>query len=115
MSGDNYSTIHVSNNRRVRFVEEENTIPNSEVAAGTGDVVRIEEDAIDTTSKSRSSFSKRDQIRADKVHRLQHVEAFKSEETLIFSVITNEIRNNPVNRRDIKMYNEMLGNKYLAQ
>ena len=76
--------MNVSNNLRVIFAEEETTITNAEVSAGTGDVARMKEDAIDTISKSRLCLSKRDQIRDDKVRRLQHVHDFLSDETLMY-------------------------------
>ena len=39
-------------------------------------------DAIDTVEKSRSRFSKRDQLRADRVRRFQHVAAFLEDSTM---------------------------------
>ena len=60
VSGDNKSTINMHNNRRSRFAEEDTILSNSEVAADGRHAVRIEEDAIDDTSKSRSRFSNRD-------------------------------------------------------
>ena len=48
--------INVSNNRRARFSEEDTIISNSEVEADAHYAVRIEEDAIDTMSKSLSRF-----------------------------------------------------------
>ena len=40
VSSVNESTMNVSNNRRVRFADEETTIINSEVTAGTDDATR---------------------------------------------------------------------------
>ena len=54
-------------------------------------------------------FYKRDQLWADKVRRLQHVSGFPSDKTLVYSVMTNDIRNNPISRRDIQICDEMLG------
>ena len=75
--------------------------------------VRFQE-AIGTVMGGRSKFSKRDQIRADKVRRLQHVAGFPSDETLVYSVMTNGIRNNPISKRDIEICNEMLGRSIYA-
>ena len=81
---------------------------NAEEIEGNGDAgsagvsnqkkVRFEEAAA-TIAGSRSKFSKRDQIRADKVQRLQHMAGFPSDETLIYSVMTNGARNNLISRR----------------
>ena len=73
-------------------------------------------DAIDTIPKSRARVSKRDQIRYDRVRRLQHVAAFPCDETITYSVMTNGVRNNSINRRDIKTCQDMLGDsRYIAQ
>ena len=106
--GNNDRTMSVSNNVKVRFAEEETTLHNLEVAAGAGDTARIEKDAIDTISKSRSRFPKRDQIRVDKACMLKHVSDFLSDDILIYSVMTNRIRNNTMNKRNIKICNEMI-------
>ena len=66
-------------------------------------------DAIDTVKKSRARFSRRDQLRADRVRRLQHVAGFPSDETLTHSVVTNGIENNPISKRDVQICQEMLG------
>ena len=73
-------------------------------------------DAIDTVAKSRTRFSKRDQIRTDRVRRLQHVTGFPSDETTLYSVSTNGIKNNPISRRDVQTCYDVLGkSKYVAQ
>ena len=66
-------------------------------------------DAIDTVAKSRARFSKRDQIRADRARTLQHVAGFPYDETVIYSVSTNRINNNPISRRDVQTCQDMLG------
>ena len=66
--GDNESATNESNDLRIKFVEEE--IHNSEVVAGACIAGRIEEDTIDTMSKSLLLFSNRDQIKDDKLLRL---------------------------------------------
>ena len=71
-------------------------------------------EAIETITRSQSKFSKRDQIWADKVRRLQHVSGFPSDEKLVYSVMTNDIRNNPISRRDIQICDEMLGKSVYA-
>ena len=73
-------------------------------------------DAIDTEEKSRDRFSKRDQIKADRVRRLQYVAGFPSDETLMYSILTNGIKNNPISRRDVMICKEMLGkSRHVAQ
>ena len=73
------------------------------------------EDAIKTVTKSRDRFSKRDQLRANRVRRLQHVASFPSDEILKY-LVTNSIKNNPITVRDIKMCVDMLGkSRYIAQ
>jgi hypothetical protein len=74
------------------------------------------EEAIDTVEKSKNNFSKRDQLRASRVRRFQHVAAHPSDETLIYSAMTNGIKNNPITKRDIAMALEMLGkSRYSVQ
>ena len=67
-----------------------------------------EKDAIDTIAKRHGRFTKRDQIKANMVRRLQHVAAFPSDIALKYSVTTNSIKNNPLTIRDIKIYDKML-------
>jgi hypothetical protein len=66
-------------------------------------------DAIDTVEKSKQNFSKRDQLRASRVRRFQHVAAHPSDATIIYSAMTNSIRNSPITKRDVKMAYDMLG------
>jgi hypothetical protein len=74
------------------------------------------DDAIDTITKSKNNFSKRDQSKASRVRRFQHVAAHPSDETLIYSSMTNGIKNNPITKRDIAMALEMLGkSRYSVQ
>ena len=73
-------------------------------------------EGIYTIVKSRSRVSKRDQIKADRVRRLQHVAGFPSDETSIYSVLTNGIKNNPISKRDVQICNDVLGRiKCIAQ
>lgn len=72
-------------------------------------------DAIDTIEKSKARFSKRDQLAADRVRRVQHVAGFPSDDTLIYSVMTNGIKNNPISKRDILICKDMLvKSRYMA-
>lgn len=74
------------------------------------------DDAIDTVTNSKNNFSKRDQSKASRVRRFQHVAAHPSDETLIYSAMTNGIKNNPITKRDIAMALEMLGkSRYSVQ
>jgi hypothetical protein len=66
-------------------------------------------DAIDKIEKSKQKFSKRDQLRASRVRRFQHVAAHPSDETMIYSAMTNSIKNSPITKRDVKMAYDMLG------
>ncbi|OEU17119.1 hypothetical protein FRACYDRAFT_237529 [Fragilariopsis cylindrus CCMP1102] len=73
-------------------------------------------DAIDTVKKSKQNFSVKDQLRANRVRRFQHVAAHPSDETIIYSAMTNSIKNSPITRRDVKMAYDMLGkSKYSVQ
>ena len=73
-------------------------------------------EAIETVTGSRARFTKRDQLKADIVRRFQHVAAFPSDRTLMYSVVTNGIKNNPITKRDVELCTEMLGkSKYMAQ
>jgi hypothetical protein len=75
-----------------------------------------ENDAIDSITKNKNNFSKRDQLNAVRVQRFQHVAAHPSDETLIYSAMTNGIRNNPITKRDITMALNMLGkSRYSVQ
>jgi hypothetical protein len=74
------------------------------------------DNAIDTVTKSKNNFSRRDQSRASRVRRFQHVAAHPSDETLIYSSMTNGIKNNPITKQDIAMALEMLGkSRYSVQ
>ena len=86
-------------------------IENNEEAVDTIDTGDIEhnEVAIDTVENSKKNFTKRDQLRVHRVRRFQHVAAHPSDETIIYSSMTNGIRNNPITKRDVKMALEMLG------
>ena len=56
---------------------------------------------IDAVEKSKQNFTKRDQLRAGRVRRFQHVAAHPSDETIIYLTITNSIKNNPITKRDV--------------
>ena len=78
-------------------------------------VTAHEEDAINTIACSRDKFSKRNQLRADLVRRLQHVAVFPSDAMLIYSFTTNRIKNNPLTTRDVEICNEILDHsKYIC-
>jgi hypothetical protein len=82
----------------------------------TGVPTKNLEDAIDTVEKSKQNFSKKDQARANRVRRFQHVAAHPSDETIIYSAMTNSIKNSPITKRDVKMAYDMLGrSKYGVQ
>jgi hypothetical protein len=75
----------------------------------TGGVDNNLKDAIDTVEKSKQNFSKKDQLRAARVRRFQHVAAHPSDETIIYSAMTTSIKNSPITKRDVKMAYDMLG------
>jgi hypothetical protein len=75
----------------------------------TGVTTHNVKDAIDTIDISKQRFSKRDQLRASRVRRFQHVAAHPSDETIIYSAMTNGIKNSPITKRDVKMTYVMLG------
>ena len=71
--------------------------------------VRFEDDETCTMSKSRYMFSKRHQLKADQVIRLQHVAAFLAKITLLCSFGINCIKNNPMTPEDAEISENMLG------
>ena len=81
------------------------TIENAKAFVSINNV----DDAIDTVTKSKNNFSKRDQSKASRVRRFQHVAAHPSDDTLIYSAMTNGIKNNPITKKDINMALTMLG------
>ena len=88
------------------------TIENADAFVSIDDV----DDAIDTITKSKNNFSKRDQSKAMRVRRFQHVAAHPSDDTLIYSAMTNGIKNNPITKKDVNMALDMLGkSKYSVQ
>ena len=66
-------------------------------------------EAIDAIIGSQAKFSKRNQLCAERVRRLQHIAGFLSKSALIYSVMTNDIRDNPTSKKDNKMCDKMLG------
>lgn len=72
--------------------------------------------AIDTLTESRKRFTKRDQLRADRTRRFQHVASHPSDATIIYAAATNSIKNSPITQRDVKLALDMLGrSKYAVQ
>ena len=64
---------------------------------------------INTIKESKKRFSERDQKKASLVRRHQHVGGHHSDATLIYSAITNGIKNSPITKQDIEMALDMLG------
>ena len=58
--------------------------------------------AIDAIEASRNMFAKRNQKKADRAHRFQHVGGFLSDDAITHYCSTNGIKNNPIERRDMK-------------
>ena len=71
--------------------------------------VEVDDYAAGTIEKSRSRFSKRNQLRADGVRRLQHADAFPESDTMSHATQTNGLFSNPISKRDIDAYNDVLG------
>ena len=69
---------------------------------------------IDTVANSKRHFSKRDQVKAKLVRRFQHVSGHPSDETLVYSSITNGIRNSPITKEDVLMTLRQLGKSVYA-
>ena len=66
--------------------------------------------------KSLSRFSKRDQLRVDRVRRLQHVADFPEDSTTSCAVQTNSLRNNTISNRDADVCSDILGrSKHISQ
>ena len=79
-------------------------------------ITGVDKPVIDTIKYSRSRFTKRDQLKADRVRRFKHVAGFPSDETLIYSCSTNGIKNNPMTTRDVKIAADILGRSpYVAK
>ena len=91
---------------------------STEVQGGSNSkgITGVESEAIKTLEGSRQWFSKRDQIRVDIIWRFQYVARFPADDTILHSVSTNSIKNNPITRRDIELAMDMLGlSKYAIQ
>ena len=86
---------------RVRFIDT----PEVDMDEDQRNVEVVVEKAIDTVEHSKSRFTKRDQQRADRVRRLQHVARFPSDTTMVCSTVTNGIKNNPITKRDVGVRN----------
>ena len=86
-------------------------IETCHVGEGTSENV---EDAIETIAKSEDKFSTRDVLRARKLRHFQHVSGHPSNATLVYSIATNNIRNYPFDRRDIKLMMEIIGESKYA-
>ena len=72
------------------------------------------DDAIETIAKSEDKFSDRDVQRARKLRHFQHVSGHPSNATLVYSIATNNIRNYPFDRRDVKLMMEIIGESKYA-
>ena len=56
----------------------------------------------------RIRFSKRDQLREDRVRRLKHVTTFPEDCAIMCAVQTDGVRNNPISKRDTDICNDMI-------
>ena len=106
--------------RRLAGVLQSSTYNNARITGVNNetDIVIIgvnEDEAINTVDGSKKQFSKKDRLKADIVRHFQHVAGIPSDATIIHSVNTNAIKNNPITRRDIVLTQDMLGrSKYAA-
>ena len=99
MFGRTYHVVTESDGQDSNVVTfEESNVEAEESGRPTYNQVRFD-DTIDTVDKSRSRFSKRDQLRKDRVRRFQHVEAFPEDITMACAVQTNSVRNNTISKR----------------
>ena len=89
--GNNITNNNVDNGNDM-FRSIHGTIENAAAFVSIDNV----DDVIDTSSKSKNNFSKRDQSKATRVRRFQHVAAHPSDDTLIYSAMTNGIKNYPI-------------------
>ena len=103
-------------------MQDRNAVTFEESKAETEESSRLTEkqvkidDAIDTVEKSRSRFSKRDQLRVDKVRMLQHVAAFLEDITTLHAIQTNSLHNNPISKREMHACNDIMGRrKHISQ
>ena len=67
------------------------------------------DNAIDTVTKSMAKFNKRYQLKGTVVQQFQHVAAHPSNSTIIYSTVTNSIKNNPITKQDVLKAVEILG------
>ena len=80
------------------------------------DKINTLDNAIDTIAKSRSKFSRRDQLKADRTRRFQHTSGFLADDKLLHSLGNNDVKNNHITVRDVSIINGMLDdNVHAAQ
>ena len=80
------------------------------------DKINALDNAIYTIEKSRSKFSRRDQLKADRTRRFQHTSGFLADDKLLHSLGNNGIKNKHITVRDVSIINGMLGdNVHAAQ
>jgi len=70
--------------------------------------------AIDTIQESKKNYSVRDHRRAERARRFQHIAGHPSDQTLIYSAMTNGIINSPVSKRDVELAFEIFGRSQYA-
>ena len=51
----------------------------------------------------------KDRKKAHRTHRFQNVGGHPSDATIVYSAVTNEIKNSPISQRDMKVALDMLG------
>ena len=70
--------------------------------------------AIDTIQESKKNYSVRDHRRAERARRFQHIAGHPSDQTLIYSAMTNGIINSPVSKWDVELAFEIFGRSQYA-
>ena len=69
----------------------------------------IPDDGIDTIKKSEKIFSVKDKKKAHRTRQFQNVGGHPSDATIVYSAVTNGVKNSPITQRDMKLALDMLG------
>jgi len=96
--------------------DNNNTKPNGKIVCFDGDannngkpIMHGTGLGIETRTKNKAKFSKRDVKRAEKARRLQHIAAHLSHKQLLSITQKNQLKNCPIVPRDIRLIDEILG------
>ena len=105
-----------NNNRNGNEVQIDHTKPSGKIVRFDGDannngkpIMHGTGLGIETRTKNKAKFSKRDVKRAEKARRLQHIAAHLSHKQLLSITQKNQLKNCPIVPRDIRLIDEILG------